>query len=190
MFKWICLYLEGRLLCWLVNSILSYNCLSKHIVLAEFLYCIITYSSLLNSLGLLLLLWVHHRLWEQRDRHHKHDIDHKRQIRSESWLSPKVIKTTITITLRQDRDLPPSGRCCSGGFPRKELLSDRPERWSIFQSDGMVNVFFQATIDFNGFSMVLTTLDHHHWMFFEGPTIGINGFSMVFKILKAMVNDG
>ena len=38
----------------------------------------------------------------------------------------------------------------------------RPERWSIFQSDGMVNVFFQATIDFNGFSMVLTTLDHHH----------------------------
>ena len=66
----------------------------------------------------------------------------------------------------------------------------RPQRWSIFQSDGMVNVFFQATIDFNGFSMVLTTLDHHHWMFFEGPTIGINGFSMVFKILRAMVNDG
>ena len=27
-------------------------------------------------------------------------------------------------------------------------------------------------------------------MFFEGPTIGINGFSMVFKILRAMVNDG
>ena len=66
----------------------------------------------------------------------------------------------------------------------------RPRRWSIFQSDGMVNVFFQATIDFNGFSMVLTTLDHHHWMFFEGPTIWINGFSMVFKILRAMVNDG
>ena len=66
----------------------------------------------------------------------------------------------------------------------------RPQRWSIFQSDGMVNVFFQATIEFNGFSMVLTTLDHHHWMFFEGPTIGINGFSMVFKILRAMVNDG
>ena len=38
----------------------------------------------------------------------------------------------------------------------------RPQRWPIFQSDGMVNVFFQATIDFNGFSMVLTTLDHHH----------------------------
>ena len=33
----------------------------------------------------------------------------------------------------------------------------------------MVNVFFQATIDFNGFSMVLTMLDHHHWMFFWGP---------------------
>ena len=27
-------------------------------------------------------------------------------------------------------------------------------------------------------------------MFFEGPTIGFNGFSMVFKILRAMVNDG
>ena len=39
---------------------------------------------------------------------------------------------------------------------------DRPRRWSIFQSDGMINVFFQASIDFNGFSMVLTTLDHHH----------------------------
>ena len=66
----------------------------------------------------------------------------------------------------------------------------RPQRWSIFQSDGMVNVFFQATIDFNGFSMVLTMLDHHHCMFFEDPTIGVNGFSMVFKILRAMVNNG
>ena len=27
-------------------------------------------------------------------------------------------------------------------------------------------------------------------MFSEGPTIGVNGFSMVFKILRAMVNDG
>ena len=50
--------------------------------------------------------------------------------------------------------------------------------------------FFQATIEVKSFSMVLTTLDHHHWMFFEGPTIGFNGFSMVFKILRAMVNDG
>ena len=47
--------------------------------------------------------------------------------------------------------------------------------------------FFQATIDFNGFSMVLTTLFDN---VFEGPTIGINGFSMVLKILRAMVNDG
>ena len=38
----------------------------------------------------------------------------------------------------------------------------RPRRWSILQSDGMVNVFFQATINFNGFSMVLIPLDHHH----------------------------
>ena len=27
-------------------------------------------------------------------------------------------------------------------------------------------------------------------MFFEGPTIGVNVFSMVFKILRAMLNDG
>ena len=27
-------------------------------------------------------------------------------------------------------------------------------------------------------------------MFFEGPTIGVKGFLMVFKILRAMVNDG
>ena len=27
-------------------------------------------------------------------------------------------------------------------------------------------------------------------MFFGGPTIGTNGFSMVFKILRAMVNNG
>ena len=54
----------------------------------------------------------------------------------------------------------------------------------------MVNAFFQATIDYDGFSMVLTPLDHHHWLFLEGPTIGFNGFSMVFEILRAMVNDG
>ena len=40
------------------------------------------------------------------------------------------------------------------------------------------------------FSMVLTPLDHHHWMFLEGPTIGFNGFSVVFEILRAMVNNG
>ena len=38
----------------------------------------------------------------------------------------------------------------------------RPQRWSIFQGDGMVNVFFKATIAVNGFSIVLTKLDHHH----------------------------
>ena len=39
---------------------------------------------------------------------------------------------------------------------------DRPQRWSIFQGDGMVNVFFLGTIAVNGFSMILTKLDHHH----------------------------
>ena len=38
----------------------------------------------------------------------------------------------------------------------------KPQQWTIFKSNGMVNVFFQATIEFNGFSMVLTMLDHHH----------------------------
>ena len=50
----------------------------------------------------------------------------------------------------------------------------------------MVNGFFQATIDFNGFSMVLRTLDHHHWMFFGGLTIAINGFSMFFILLPSL----
>ena len=31
----------------------------------------------------------------------------------------------------------------------KVLVLVRPQRWSIFQGDGMVNVFLQATIDFN-----------------------------------------
>ena len=56
--------------------------------------------------------------------------------------------------------------------------------------DWVMFFFVQATIDYDGFSMVLTLLDHHHWMFLEGPTIGFNGFSMVFEILRAMVNDG
>jgi len=60
----------------------------------------------------------------------------------------------------------------------------------FFRAMEWLMFFFQATIELNGFSMVLTTLDHHHWMFFKGPTIGFNGFSMVFKILRAMVNDG
>ena len=60
----------------------------------------------------------------------------------------------------------------------------------FFRAMEWLMFFFQTTIDFNGFSMVLTMLDHHHRMFFEGPTIGVNGFSMVFKILRAMVNDG
>ena len=51
-------------------------------------------------------------------------------------------------------------------------------------------MFFQAIIEYDGFSMVLTPLDYHHSMFLDVPTIGFNGFSMVFEILRAMVNDG
>ena len=58
-----------------------------------------------------------------------------------------------------------SSSCADAHFLCPSILV-RPQRWSIFQSDGMVNVFCQATIDFNGFSMVLTMLDHHHWMFY------------------------
>ena len=42
------------------------------------------------------------------------------------------------------------------------IISIRPQQWSIFQCNGMVNIFFQATIDYDGFLMVLTPLDHHH----------------------------
>ena len=63
----------------------------------------------------------------------------------------------------------------------------RPQRWSIFQGDGIVNV---------------SSLGHHcrQWFwqswtitiecFLGGPTIGTNVFSMVCKILRAMVNNG
>ena len=50
--------------------------------------------------------------------------------------------------------------------------------------------FFQGTIAIDGFSMVLPSLDHHHWMFFYRSTIEINGFSMVFPNSDAMVIDG
>ena len=50
--------------------------------------------------------------------------------------------------------------------------------------------FFQGTIAINGFSMVLLSLDHHHWMFFYRSTIEIDGFSMVFPNSAAMVSDG
>ena len=53
-------------------------------------------------------------------------------------------------------------RSYSSTFHHQHWVDIRPRRWSIFQSDGMVNVLFQATIEVNGFSMVLTTLDHHH----------------------------
>ena len=56
------------------------------------------------------------------------------------------------------------------------------------QRDG--NVFFWGTIAFNGFSMVLLPLDHHHQMFFPWSTIDFDGFSMVSQNLDAMVNDG
>ena len=50
--------------------------------------------------------------------------------------------------------------------------------------------FFQGTIAINVFSMVLLSLDHHHWMFFYRSTIEIDGFSMVFPNSGAMVSDG
>ena len=50
--------------------------------------------------------------------------------------------------------------------------------------------FSQGTIAINGFSMVLLTLDHHHWMFFYRSTIEIDGFLMVFPNSGAMVSDG
>ena len=54
----------------------------------------------------------------------------------------------------------------------------------------MVNVFFQGTIGINGFSMVLSALNHHHLMFNGQPTIDFNGFLMVFRFFSTMVIDG
>ena len=69
-------------------------------------------------------------------------------------------------------------------------LLNRLQRWSFFYNDGMVMFFFQGTIVIDGFSMVVPSLDHHHWMFFFRSTIDINGFSMVFPNSGAMVSDG
>ena len=54
----------------------------------------------------------------------------------------------------------------------------------------MVNVFFQGTIGINGFSMVLSALNHHQLMFNGQPTIDFNGFLMDFRFFRTMVNDG
>ena len=51
-------------------------------------------------------------------------------------------------------------------------------------------IFFQGTIAIDGFSMVLPSLEHYHWMFLYRWTIEINGFLMVFANLSAMVSDG
>ena len=70
------------------------------------------------------------------------------------------------------------------------IYRTRLQRWSFFYNDGMVMFFFQGTIVIDGFSMVLSSLDHHHWMFFYRSTIEIDGFSMVFPNSGAMVSDG
>ena len=54
----------------------------------------------------------------------------------------------------------------------------------------MVNAFFKSTIAVNGFSMVWQRWTITIECFWGGPTIETNGFSMVFKILRAMVNNG
>ena len=53
------------------------------------------------------------------------------------------------------------------------------QRW-----DG--NVFFLGTIVIDGFSMVLPSMDQHHWMFFTEQPLK----SMVFPSSGAMVSDG
>ena len=39
-------------------------------------------------------------------------------------------------------------------FHSARVNAVRPQQWSIFQSDGMINGFFQATMFFNGFDNV------------------------------------
>ena len=71
------------------------------------------------------------------------------------------------------------------------IHSCRPQRWSIFQGDGMVNAFFLSpplpSMVFQWFWQRWTITIECFW---GGPTIETNGFSMVFKILRAMVNNG
>ena len=59
----------------------------------------------------------------------------------------------------------------------QERLCARLQRWSFFHNDGMVMFFFQGTIVIDGFSMVLPSLDHYHWMFFADQPLK----SMVFQ---------
>ena len=70
-------------------------------------------------------------------------------------------------------------------FPSELWISawSRLQRWSFFYNDGMVIFFFQGTIATDGFSMVLPSLDHHHWMFFlqidHWHRWFFNGFSQI-----------
>ena len=70
------------------------------------------------------------------------------------------------------------------------LQCTRPQRWSIFQGDGMVNVFFRPPLPSMVFQWFWQSWTITIECFFGGPTIGTNGFSMVFKILRAMVYNG
>ena len=80
-------------------------------------------------------------------------------ITGDSWAKSRNLFFYSRLVFYATRDVRPGSIVL---VERWYMMIDRPQRWSIFQSDGMVNVFFQATIDFNGFLMVLTTLDHHH----------------------------
>ena len=70
------------------------------------------------------------------------------------------------------------------------LSLHRPQRWSIFQGDGMVNVFFRPPLPSMVFQWFWQSWTITIECFLGGPTIGTNGFSMVFKILRAMVYNG
>ena len=84
----------------------------------------------------------------------------------------------------------PSILCGTHQMSRKKTRPSRPQRRSIFQGDGMVNVFFRPPLPSMVFQWFWQSWTITIECFLGGPTIGTNGFSMVFKILRAMVNNG
>ena len=66
--------------------------------------------------------------------------------------------------LPQEVDVPlgETGGKFMAGVVKSITIQSRPQRWSYYEHDGMVNGFCQSTIGVDGFSMVFVQLDHCH----------------------------
>ena len=102
-----------------------------------------------------------------------------------SWLHYSLItECGFNSTLSTAFSFPsaPPTRGCWQSHSRmreKSIVCTRPERWSIFQGNGMAMVVFLQRWNRVGFE----NSHHHHRWFLAGSTIGSDGFSMVFPIL-------